>query len=141
MALVTAELYRFRMLLQDLGISLSSPPTLWCYNVGAMSLASNPVFHAKTKHIEVDYHFIREKVHNIDILVRHISTHDHMENVFTKGHTTSRFMFLRYKLMVIPIPVSLQGNVKQKKITNIEDQEESYSYKDSNFVTITSPAR
>jgi len=129
------------MLLQDLSISLSSPPTLWCSNIGVMSLATNSIFHAKTKHTEVEYHFIREKVHNIDIMVRHISTYDHMENVFTKGHTTTRFMFLRSKLMAIPIPVSLQGNVKHKKITNIEDQEESYSYKDSNFVTITSPAR
>jgi hypothetical protein len=141
MALVTAELYWFRMLLRDLGISLSSPPTLWCDNASAISLASNPVFHAKIKHIEVNYHFIREKVLNKDILVQHISTHDHIANVFTEGHTKARFMFLRSKLMVIPIPISLQGNVKHKKITNIEDQEESYSYKDSNFVTVTSLAR
>jgi histone deacetylase 1/2 len=117
MALVTAELYWLRMLLQDLGISLSSPPTLWCDNVGAISLASNPVFHARTKHIEVDYHFIREKVLNKDILVRYISTHDQIADVFTKGHTTARFMFLRSKLMVIPIPISLQGNVKHKRVT------------------------
>jgi hypothetical protein len=75
MALVTAELYWFRMLLRDLSISLSSPPTLWCDNAGAISLAFNHVFHTKTKHIEVDYHFIREKVLNKDILVRHIFQH------------------------------------------------------------------
>ena len=107
MALVIAELYWFRMLLRDLSISLSSPPTLWCDNAGAISLAFNHVFHTKTKHIEVDYHFIREKVLNKDILVRHISTHDHIANVFTEGHITARFVFLRSTLMGIPIPISL----------------------------------
>ena len=103
-------------------ISLSSPPTLWCDNVGAISLASIPVFHARTKHIEVDYHFICEKVLNKDIVVRYISTHDQIADVLTKDHTTARFMFLRSKLMVIPIHISLQGNVQHKKITDIEDQ-------------------
>ena len=140
MTLVTAELYWLRMLLWDLGISLSSPPTLWCDNASEISLASNPVFHAKIKHIEVDYYFIREKVLNKNIIIRHISTHDQIANIFIEGHTKARFMFFQSKMMGIPIPISLQGNVKHKKITNIEDQKESYSYKDSNFVTVTSLA-
>jgi hypothetical protein len=39
-----------------------NPPILWCDNIGAIALASNPIYHARTKHIEVDYHFIREKI-------------------------------------------------------------------------------
>ena len=58
---VAVELYWFRMLLKGLGIALSHPPTLWCDNLGALSLASNPVFHARIKHVKVDYHFIRER--------------------------------------------------------------------------------
>jgi hypothetical protein len=67
MAFVIAELYWLRMLLCDLRVPISSPPILWCDNLGAISLASNPVYHARTKHIEVDYHFIREKVVSKDI--------------------------------------------------------------------------
>uniref|UniRef100_A0A2N9IWR1 Reverse transcriptase Ty1/copia-type domain-containing protein n=1 Tax=Fagus sylvatica TaxID=28930 RepID=A0A2N9IWR1_FAGSY len=59
-ALVTAfaEVCWIRTLLKDLGIYLSQPPILWCDNVSALAIASNPVFHARTKHIEVDFHFI-----------------------------------------------------------------------------------
>jgi hypothetical protein len=46
MAAATAELYWIRMLLRGLHIPLFSPPTLWCDNLGAMALASNPVYHA-----------------------------------------------------------------------------------------------
>ena len=50
------------MLLKDLGVYLCAAPILWCDNVSALAIASNLVFHARTKHIEVDYHFVRERV-------------------------------------------------------------------------------
>lgn len=50
----------------DLDIPFFSPPIIWCNNQGAMSLASNPIFHAHMKHIQVDFNFIREKVLNRD---------------------------------------------------------------------------
>jgi histone deacetylase 1/2 len=58
LAKATAELIWIQSLLQKLGISQSRPPVLWCENIGATYLSSNPVFHARTKHIEVDYHFV-----------------------------------------------------------------------------------
>lgn len=64
------------MLFPELHVPLPVAPVLWCDNVSALALACNPVFHASTKHIEVDYHFIREKVINRDILVKFISTVD-----------------------------------------------------------------
>jgi len=92
------------MLLKDLRISLLVPPMIWCDNIGALALASNPVYHARTKHIEVDYHFIREKVVNKDVLVKSVSTHNQLADVFTKGLTSTRFYFLRTKLKVVPVP-------------------------------------
>jgi hypothetical protein len=49
-------------LLTELGVSHSRAAVLWCDNIGAMYLSANPVFYARTKHIEVDYHFVRERV-------------------------------------------------------------------------------
>jgi hypothetical protein len=72
------------MLFQELQISLPSPPTIWCDNSGALSLASNLVSHTRTKHIEVDIHFIWEKVTNHDIQLRYISTLDQVADIFTK---------------------------------------------------------
>ena len=59
------------MLLKDLGIYLYHPPILWCDNVSALALAS--IFHARATHIEVNYHFIREKVLNRDMIIKYIS--------------------------------------------------------------------
>ena len=74
LTLVTAEVYWLRMLLCELKISLDSPPVIWCDNISALALTSNPIFHARSKHIEVDYHFVREKVAHRDIILEHIST-------------------------------------------------------------------
>jgi hypothetical protein len=112
MALATAEAYWIRMLIKEFQLYLYSPPIIWCDNIGALALASNPVFHVRTKHLEIDYHFMREKVVNKDILVKHISTKDQLADIFTKEQTTTRFQFLRSKLMVRQLPISLQEGVR-----------------------------
>ena len=70
------ELAWLRQVLCDLKLYLPSAPLIWCDNTSALALASNPVFHGCTKHIEVDYHFVREKVVHGDLLLQFISTHD-----------------------------------------------------------------
>ena len=71
------------MLLKDLGVYLYHPPILWCDNVSALTLASNPIFHAHSKHVEVDYYFVREKLLNKDLVVKYISTSDQLADVFS----------------------------------------------------------
>lgn len=99
LASTTPKLCWIRMLLRDLGIFLPQPPLLWCDNVNALAVASNPVFHSRTKHIKVDYHFVCEKVLRCDLLVKFISTHDQLANIFTKGLPYPKFHWLSYKLM------------------------------------------
>lgn len=69
------------------------------------------MYYARTKHIEVDYHFVREKVFNQDISIRFISTHDQISNIFTKGLSSARFLTLKSKLMVVELPITLKGDV------------------------------
>jgi hypothetical protein len=72
----TIEVTWIQSLLCELGIFLHSSPTLWCDNIGATYLTANPVFHARTKHIEIDWHFVRKKVASGCLSVRFLSTKD-----------------------------------------------------------------
>ncbi|KAM0053531.1 putative RNA-directed DNA polymerase [Helianthus debilis subsp. tardiflorus] len=98
-----AELIWLKSLLHELGL-VSKAPTLWCDNLGATYLSANPVFHARTKHVEVDYHFVREQVIQEKLNVKFISTDDQIADVFTKPLSSQRFEFLRSKLQVVPRP-------------------------------------
>ncbi|GKE42324.1 gag/pol polyprotein, partial [Tanacetum coccineum] len=74
--------------LHELGIGSSSTPILLCDNLGATYLSANPIFHTRTKHVEIDYHFVRKKVAQGDLRVQHISTHDQIADIFTKSLPT-----------------------------------------------------
>lgn len=65
MTQTATDLVWIQHLLSELKVPITSPPVLWCDNKSAMALASNPVFHARTKHIEIDYHFIREQAQKL----------------------------------------------------------------------------
>ncbi|CAL2270230.1 unnamed protein product [Prunus armeniaca] len=108
-ALAAAELVYISKLFRDIGLYLANPPTLWCDNQSAMALASNPVFHARTKHIEVDYHFIRELVLLGYVRLKFVSSSYQLADIFTKSLSTARFQFLCSKLSVCPAPFSLRG--------------------------------
>jgi hypothetical protein len=73
--MASAETVWLKSLLQELGYSLPAS-ILWCDNLGAMFLASNLAFHARTKHRELDYHFVREKMVDGSICVRFICSQD-----------------------------------------------------------------
>jgi histone deacetylase 1/2 len=62
LANAAAKVMWIQTLIDELGASQSKAAVLWCDIIGATYLSANPVFHARTKHIEVDYHFVRERV-------------------------------------------------------------------------------
>ncbi|XP_026398952.1 uncharacterized protein LOC113294788 [Papaver somniferum] len=84
MASTTADITWITYLLRELEISLTKVPVLYCDNISALYLAKNPKFHIHTKHIELDYHFIREKVVAGSLVTRHVSTTSQLADVFTK---------------------------------------------------------
>jgi hypothetical protein len=97
----TAEIIWIQVLLRELGILHDRLPTLWCDNLGATYLSANPIFHQRSKHIEVDYHFVRERVaaHQLDI--RPISTKDQLADAFTKPLAGPAFTHFRDSLNLV----------------------------------------
>jgi hypothetical protein len=76
------EIMWLQSLIQELRVPCPKGACLWCDNMGAKS--SNPVFHGRMKHIEVDYHFVRDQVMQQNLDVQFISTHDQIADGFTK---------------------------------------------------------
>ncbi|KAM2884753.1 hypothetical protein COP2_012021 [Malus domestica] len=108
----TAELTWICKLLIDVSLKLPSPPTLWCDNIFAMHLAKNLVFHARTKHVELDYHYIREKGLSKELSVHFICTQDLLVDICTKPLSKARFHLLRHKLALRHPQFSLMGDIK-----------------------------
>ena len=94
----TAEVIWIQSVLGELGVFLSRPPVLWCDNLGATYLSANPVFHARTKHIEVDFHFVRERVAAKALDVRFISSKDQVADIVTKHLAETPFVLNRHNL-------------------------------------------
>jgi hypothetical protein len=99
---------------QEWDIDFDKPQNskIWCDNISSISLASNPLFHARTRHLEVDYHYVREKVIRRELEVDYICTQDQLADIFTKGLSPARFRSLVSKLPVLSRPLSLRGDDK-----------------------------
>lgn len=101
LASAAAELAWIQSLLHEMLLPLSSsPPTLYCDNVGATYLSANPVFHSRMKDSAIDFHFVRERVKNGLLRVLHVSSADQLADALTKPLPKTRFLALRHKLCV-----------------------------------------
>ena len=100
MALAGVEITWICSLLKELGIKLNCTPLLLNDSTSAAAIATNPILHSKTKHIQINIHFIRDKVKKKEIEIAFVSSNDQTTDVLTKPLTYSKFSFFRNKLKV-----------------------------------------
>jgi hypothetical protein len=91
---------------------------IYCDNINSILLANNLVYHARRKHIEVHYHFIREKVVAREINLIHVSTKDQVADIFTKALGTNKLKRFRKMLSVLEVDLSLKGSVENSSSTS-----------------------
>ena len=103
MAQSVSEIMWLHQLLMEVGIKTVVPTKLWCDNQAALHIASNPVFHERTKHIEIDYHFVRDKIQLGLISTGYVKTGEQLGDIFTKALSGDRFSYLCNKLGMIDI--------------------------------------
>ena len=76
----------------------------YCDNKSAIGISKNPVMHSKTKHIPINYHFLREQVAEKNIKVEYVGTKEQVAEIFTKPLPREAFEYLRQRLRVISTP-------------------------------------
>lgn len=89
-----------KSLLEELQVHLNSSPTIWCDKPGAIDMPKDPMLHARIKHIELDLYFVREKVMQGTMLVKHIPAQDQSADILTKAISSFKFYELRNKLRI-----------------------------------------
>ncbi|KAF5471074.1 hypothetical protein F2P56_011546 [Juglans regia] len=107
-----AETIWLQTVLRELGISLSKAPTIWCDNLGANCLSMNPVYHSKTKHMDIDFHFIWDRVASKSLHVSFCSSHDQIADVLTKPLVADQFSRFQSSLNVHDTPLDSRGRIR-----------------------------
>ena len=82
---------------------ITEPLILYCDNTSAINISKNPVMHAKTKHIAIKCHYVRELVEDKEVKMEYINTKEQIADIFTKPLPKDAFEYLRGKLGVIPL--------------------------------------
>lgn len=91
-------------------------------NQGSIALAKNPEFLKRTKHIDIRYHFVREKVEDNQVVLEYCPTQDMLADIMTKSIPATQFCILRSKLGIqAPRAVESSGSVVEDAVTGVED--------------------
>ncbi|KAK4400359.1 Retrovirus-related Pol polyprotein from transposon RE2 [Sesamum angolense] len=101
MAATTCEITWVTNLLQDLGVRIDTPVPFFCDNKAALHITANPVFHERTKHLEIDCHVVRDKYKEGLIQPTYIISKQQIADIFTKSLPGTSFLHLRSKLGLI----------------------------------------
>ncbi|KAK3011850.1 hypothetical protein RJ639_010446 [Escallonia herrerae] len=110
--MATQECVWLKRLISDIYAKVEYVIPIHCENESAIKLAENPLFLARTKHIEVQHHFVREKVLGQEITLEKVRTGDQVADILTKVLTKEKFEMFRDALGVIDSKHALRGSVK-----------------------------
>ena len=100
-AAVTHELIWLKRLLANLGVEHTTPMAVFCDSKSAIYIATNSVFHERTKHIELDLHFVWDEVLSRNIKLHHINTTLQLADILTKPLGRDGFHSFRIKLGIL----------------------------------------
>ena len=107
-----AECIWLRQLLGELSTPVTKAALVYCDNVSAVYLSANPVHHRRTKHVELDIHFVRARVALGEFRVLHIPTRQQLADIMTKGLPSDVFSEFRSSLCVAAADVTTAGGVR-----------------------------
>ncbi|KAG8485307.1 hypothetical protein CXB51_021723 [Gossypium anomalum] len=99
----TSELLWVKQLLEEVGVVPCQTPVIWCDNASTVSMAANPTHHAKVKHVEIDHHFVRERVLDGTLQVNYVPSDKQVADTLTKPITPKAFDSLRQALRVLSV--------------------------------------
>ena len=108
-----AEVLWLRKLLIEIGFPPMTACELMCDNKAAISISKNPVQHDRTKHVEVDRHFIKERLNEGSISLPFVRSEDQLANILTKVVPTQVFMETLGKLSIGDPITQLEGECKK----------------------------
>ncbi|CAL1411860.1 unnamed protein product [Linum trigynum] len=100
MSEVASEIVWLKRLLAELGVSIQPPVRLHVDNTSAIRIATNPVLHDRTKHIEVHVHYIRQLVVEGEVELAYITSENQTADLLTKAVASARYWFLAHILML-----------------------------------------
>ena len=107
--IAACEVVWLRRILMDVAVPIRTATVLRCDNQSCMAIAKNPVFHARTKHIEIQYHYVRELINDEIVELEYCPTSENAADIFTKALGAEQLQQHLRRLGVGPIPSQLNG--------------------------------
>ena len=118
LASTVCELLWVSYILRDMDIKMKIPVTLWCDNKAAIHITENPIFHERTKHLDIDCHLVRDQFKLGFVKPKHVSTKEQIEDIFTKSLCYPQYQKLVSKLNLKDI--HQQGSTSKREFKSEE---------------------